>query len=64
LVEPNYSNTSATQSFRDQSSEYLFRPPPLSGAPAVESDLRRRDPEEFIRVYGKRALTVALRDDS
>jgi hypothetical protein len=31
---------------------------------AVESELRRRDPEEFIRVYGKRALTAALRDDT
>jgi hypothetical protein len=29
---------------------------------AVESELRQRDPEEFVRVHGKRALTAALRD--
>lgn len=28
----------------------------------VEGALRRNDPEEFVRIYGKRALAAALRD--
>jgi hypothetical protein len=29
---------------------------------SVEGTLRRSDPEEFVRIYGKRALAAALRD--